>query len=144
VAISSVYLTEPQGFSSENWFYNLVVAVETVLSPWELVLKGLFIEIARGRVRKGPVSDRPLDIDLLLYGEAIIAGSWVRVPHPRLHERAFVLAPLVEIAPHLRHPLLGRSVSELLNTLPPGPRIHRLGPFPLFQTRSNNFGKRNL
>ncbi len=129
--VSAVYLTEPVGFSSENWFYNLVVAVETALSPWELVARGLEIELGLGRVREGGLSDRVVDIDLLLYGESVLQGRWVQVPHPRLHERAFVLAPLCELAPDLRHPTLGRTMCELLRELSPGPEVRRLGRLSL-------------
>ncbi len=126
--VSSVYLTEPVGFSSPHWFYNLVAIVRTSLSPWELVLRTLEIERQLGRVRKDGLKDRVVDIDILFYGEEVIRGSWLEVPHPRLHQRAFVLVPLCELVPEWRHPLLGHTVQELLEGLPEGSRVYRLGP----------------
>jgi len=125
--VSSVYLTKPVGFSSNNWFYNLVVSVWTSLSTWELMLRGLEIEIRLGRVRGRGLADRVVDLDLLFYDEAVIEGKWVQVPHPRLHERAFVLVPLSEIAPDLKHPLLGQTVRELLLGLEADQKVFCLG-----------------
>ncbi|MBX6423002.1 2-amino-4-hydroxy-6-hydroxymethyldihydropteridine diphosphokinase [Thermosulfurimonas sp. F29] len=125
--VSSLYLTEPVGFSSPNWFYNLVVTVETSLSAWELVSRGLEIELRLGRRRGRECGDRVLDIDLLFYGDLILREEWVQVPHPRLHERAFVLAPLCEIAPDLRHPVFGKTVRELWENLENRERVVRMG-----------------
>ena len=102
--------------------------MRTSLSPWELVLRTLEIERQLGRVRKDGLKDRVVDIDILFYGEEVIRGSWLEIPHPRLHQRAFVLVPLCELVPEWRHPLLGHTVQELLEGLPEGSRVYRLGP----------------
>ena len=116
---SRVYLTPPVGFSSPNWFYNLACELETALSPQALLFRLWQIEARFGRRRKGKITDRTLDLDLLLYEGFCAQGSILSVPHPRLHERAFVLFPLAELIPHEKHPILKKSFSSLLAALPP-------------------------
>ncbi|MDP6102231.1 MAG: 2-amino-4-hydroxy-6-hydroxymethyldihydropteridine diphosphokinase [Dehalococcoidia bacterium] len=117
-AMSSVYETEPWGYASQPIFLNLVCAVETHLSPQELLELTQGIERELGRVptfRSGP---RTMDVDILLYGDEVIETPDLHIPHPRFWERAFVLMPLAEIAPDLVHPALGKSISELLWEIP--------------------------
>jgi 2-amino-4-hydroxy-6-hydroxymethyldihydropteridine diphosphokinase len=118
-ARSRDHWTEPWGFTDARPFLNIAVHVETALSPEAVLAESLAIEDGLGRVRvsgQGP-APRPIDIDLLLYGGCIVEGPGVVVPHPRLHERAFALAPLADIAPDLVHPASGRTVIELLNAM---------------------------
>lgn len=133
---SSLYRTEPVGPVPQPPFINAVFALECGLAPAELLALLLRVEEEMGRVRKERWGPRAIDLDLLLYGEAIICERGLEVPHPRLHERRFVLAPLAEVAPGFVHPLLGKSASCLLAALPPGgPWVERLlregcGPAP--------------
>lgn len=121
VRLSSLVETEPWGFSSQNKFLNMVALFMTTLSPVELLDATEDIERRLGRTVKSTAatgySDRPMDIDILFYGDEIISTPRLTVPHPRLHERDFVLRPLVEIAPGLQHPVMGKSVSQLLQLL---------------------------
>lgn len=112
--VSSVWETEPLERRGQPWFLNLVVEAETDLFPRMLLARLQRIERELGRrrlARKGP---RPIDIDLLLYGEAVVHAPDLDVPHPRMAERRFVLEPLAELAPDLRHPISRRTVREML------------------------------
>ncbi|OUO55497.1 2-amino-4-hydroxy-6-hydroxymethyldihydropteridine diphosphokinase [Parabacteroides sp. An277] len=116
LALSSFYETEPWGFVSENRFLNAALALETSLSPFDLLRLTQTIEREMGRAAKsaqGIYHDRLIDIDLLLYGDEVVRSAELEIPHPHLHERRFVLEPLREIAPFLRHPLLGKNIEEL-------------------------------
>jgi 2-amino-4-hydroxy-6-hydroxymethyldihydropteridine diphosphokinase len=116
--VSSLYETEPVGFLEQDWFLNAAAQVKTDLAPLDLlrVIRGIEDELGRQRiVVNGP---RTVDLDILLWEDRIIHSGGLTVPHPRMHERLFVLAPLRELAPKLLHPALGRTVEELEETLP--------------------------
>lgn len=111
--VSSVYLTEPVGYKEQPLFLNLVCRISTDLTPEELLLVAKDIENRMGRVRSFANAPRTIDIDVLFYDNRIVESQNLTVPHPRLHERAFVLIPLREIAPNLVHPKMGKSVAQL-------------------------------
>lgn len=116
VTVSSVYETKPEGFDSDNYFLNAVCLVRTSLSPLEALEATQNIETEMGRTTKsvgGQYSDRVIDIDLLLFDDAIIDLPTLSIPHPHISERIFVLDPLAEIAPDLHHPILKKTFSEL-------------------------------
>ena len=118
VRVSSVYETEPIGFKEQRFFLNLVAEAETDLFPLLLLSRIQKVELQFGRKRSGPPNGpRSIDIDILLYGRATVHSAHLDIPHPRLHERRFVLGPLVELAPDLRHPTLGRTMRDLLANL---------------------------
>ena len=117
-SLSSFLETAPWGFESDNTFLNCVVSFETDLMPQELLVTTEKIERELGRTVKsngGIYHDRTIDIDILLYGSEIIKTPRLTIPHPLMHQRAFVLEPLAEIAPDLMHPTIGKSIKQLAN-----------------------------
>jgi 2-amino-4-hydroxy-6-hydroxymethyldihydropteridine diphosphokinase len=118
-AKSSVYETEPMEIESQPWFLNCAIAMETGMAAQPFLATALAIEQSMGRRRilsKGP---RTIDIDILLFDNSVEDSATLTIPHPALHQRRFVLEPLAEIAPDLRHPILKKTVREMLNGLPP-------------------------
>lgn len=119
LALSGSMETEPWGFESENLFLNAAIKMETPLTPDELLSATQAIEREMGREKKsdGSYHDRVIDIDILLYDNRVIEQPGLIVPHPLMQERLFVMAPLAEIAPFERHPLLGQTFMELADSL---------------------------
>ena len=123
---SSIYETEPVDFKEQRSFLNLVAEAETELFPLMLLSRVQKLEVQLGRKRPGPAKGpRTIDIDILLYGASRIHSARLEIPHPRMHERRFVLAPMVELAPELRHPELRRTMRELLAGLE-GQKVRKL------------------
>ncbi len=126
-ARSHWYLSEPVPPSDQPWYVNAVVAVETGLGPAALLDALLALEARFARRRSERNAARTLDLDLLDYDGRRCDAERLVLPHPRLHERRFVLAPLAEIAPQWRHPQIGLNPLELLQRLPPGQPLRVLG-----------------
>jgi len=114
---SPFYRTEPVGVASQDWYVNGVILVETGLSAQDLLRSLLSIETGMGRVRKQRWESRIIDLDILLYGYHVIDEKNLIIPHPRMHIRRFVIMPMVQLDPDLVHPVLGRTMSELLDDL---------------------------
>lgn len=119
-SISPFVETEPWGFESPHPFVNAALSVETSLSAMDVLERTQSIERQLGRRRKsiaGRYEDRPIDIDLLLYGDLVLTSERLTLPHPLLSERLFVLEPLAEIAPQILHPTLGKTIQTLRDEL---------------------------
>jgi 2-amino-4-hydroxy-6-hydroxymethyldihydropteridine diphosphokinase len=115
---SPIYETEPMELTEQRWFLNLVVEAETDLFPLQLLARTQRIEHALGRIRTVPKGPRTIDIDILLYANAIVSTANLEIPHPRMAERRFVLVPLAGLAPNLRHPVTRRTMREMLDAAP--------------------------
>jgi len=115
--VSSIYDTEPVGNVDQPRFLNMVCQVSTSLPPMALLTLGKGIESKLGRVSAKSNAPRPIDVDILFYGDQIIETPELVIPHPRLTERAFVLIPLAQIAPDLVHPVNNKTIKELLEGL---------------------------
>jgi 2-amino-4-hydroxy-6-hydroxymethyldihydropteridine diphosphokinase len=115
--VSSLYETEPIGFREQGWFLNLAAEFETELFPKQLLLRTRKIEMAMGRRRTIENGPRTIDIDILLYGNAVVQTDDLEIPHPRYRDRRFTLAPLAELNPNLRDPVTFRTMSEMLADL---------------------------
>lgn len=126
-AISSVYETDPVEFTDQPMFLNCAVALETSASPDQLMVQLLEIEKAMGRRRLQKKGPRLIDLDILLFGDQVVSTPAVTIPHPAMHQRRFVLEPLAEIGSETKHPILQKTVRELLTELPPGQSVQRIG-----------------
>ncbi|WP_064091710.1 2-amino-4-hydroxy-6-hydroxymethyldihydropteridine diphosphokinase [Rossellomorea aquimaris] len=115
---SSIYETDPVGYTEQGKFLNMVIEVRTNLRPEKLLQQCLQVEIDLGREREFKWGPRIIDLDILLYNHENIEAENLLIPHPRMQERAFVLIPLIEIAPYVEHPILSTPFVEFLDEIP--------------------------
>ena len=125
LCVSSFYETEPVEFRDQGWFLNCAGALETTKTPEQLITAILQIEHEMGRQRLQKKGPRIIDIDILLFSDRIVDLPELTVPHSAMHQRRFVLEPLAEIAPQARHPVLKKTVRELLDALPAGQTVRK-------------------
>jgi len=125
-AVSGFYEAEPVEVGDQPWFLNCAAALETRQAARDLLREALRIEQEMGRMRLRDKGPRSIDLDIVLYGDERISEPGLKIPHPAMHERRFVLEPLTEIAPQAVHPVLNKTVCELLAALPPGQVVRRL------------------
>ena len=128
--VSPVYRSEPVGHADQPDFYNLVLVCRTRHEPAELLRRTQEVEDRLGRRRTFRNAPRPIDIDLLAYGDRVMRTRDLVLPHPRLHLRGFVLHPLAQVAPEWRHPVLGRTARELLSAATGLERVEAVGALP--------------
>jgi 2-amino-4-hydroxy-6-hydroxymethyldihydropteridine diphosphokinase len=122
---SSIYETEPRDLLNQPWFLNQVLEAQTTLFPRQFLARAKKIEREIGRTRTVANGPRVIDIDILLYGESIVRADGLEIPHPRLADRRFVLEPLAELVPDLRHPLTKKTIRDLLTRVADQP-VRRL------------------
>jgi 2-amino-4-hydroxy-6-hydroxymethyldihydropteridine diphosphokinase len=129
ISFSQIYETEPWGFRSEDHFFNMVIQIKTNLKPVDLLKQLLKIEIQMGRARgTEKYSSRIIDIDILLYENEIINKPYLKVPHPMIQERKFVLVPLCDIAPGMIHPVLNKTFKILLEECDDESIVKKINP----------------
>ena len=122
VSTSSFYETEPWHFDTENWFVNAVIAISTSLYPYQLLKVCQRVENQLGRTRTSNCyEDRTIDIDILFYEDKVVDevddGHKLVIPHPRIHQRAFMLVPMLEIAPEFVHPVLKKTITDIYDDI---------------------------
>lgn len=128
VRVSSLYKTEPVDYRAQPWFLNCAAEVATTLMPLQLLHRCQSIERRLGRRRSIAKGPRVIDIDILLYENSLVRSAALMIPHPRMAERRFVLVPLREIAPNLRHPVSQRTVVEMIEEADDTSQVTQLKP----------------
>ena len=126
LAKSSLYKTKPIGYTSQDWFINGVIKIETDLEPLDLLQILKAIEVQLGRTETFRWGPRTIDLDILLFDDKEIETEELQIPHPHLHERQFVLLPMAEIDHHLIHPVLKKTVGELLENIKEDQEVEKL------------------
>ena len=126
VSVSSFYETEPVEVTAQPWFFNCAVKLHTEKMPKQLLKGILDLEREMGRRRMQNKGPRNIDIDILLFGNSVVETSGLTIPHPALHQRRFVLEPLEEIAPEVRHPVLKNTIREMRDGLSPGQTVKKI------------------
>ena len=124
--VSSVYETEPLEVTDQPQFLNCVIGLASAMPPDRLLGSILAIEREMGRERKQDKGPRIIDVDIVLFGDAILDTSELTLPHPSMHRRRFVLEPLSEIAPWVRHPVLQKTIRQLRDELPEGQEVRKI------------------